>query len=197
MPDLWQELSEEDLMGRAQAGSLEAFEALAARFEPRLYSFIWRWVRHKETAEDLVQETLLKAYQHRLSFRAGSRVSTWVFTLALNLCRDRYRQSRPTGSMSDPAVQALAERSRWARHEQAPDARAQRAEEAKLLVEALQDLPLEARELLRLHGKEGLTFEQAGKRLHLNAATARSTASRAYKKLRLRLEGYFHPKDEP
>ncbi len=195
MPESWQEMSEEELMRRSQAGSLEAFEALAARFEPRLYSFIWRWVRHKETAEDLVQETLLKAYKHRLSFRAGSRVSTWIFTLALNLCRDRYRQSRPTSSLSDPAVLSVAERSRWARHESGPEDLAQRREEAGLLMKALAELPEQARDLLALREKEGLTFEEAGRRLKLSPVAARSAASRAYKKLRQKLEGFFNPED--
>lgn len=182
------DIREEQLMEWAQDGDLDAFEALARRLEPRLYSFIIGRVRNAETAEDLVQETLLRLFKFRERFLKGARVSTWVFSIALNLVRDHFRRARPEGSLSDEATLAVAEGSRYLAKPENPEQQASRREAAELLIGALQELPEQTRELFRLHGQDGLTFEQAGKRLGMSAASARGLASRSYRKLKEKLK---------
>lgn len=178
--------SDEELMSLAQAGQDQAFEVLAQRLMPKLMSFILRHVGQKQSAEDLLQETLLRAYKHRMGFRAGCRVSTWVFTLALNLCRDHHRRQRPTASMDVEAVAMVAERQ--AQKPAGPEERAARQEEAGLLVEALQELPELSREVLRLRTQEGLSYDRLAPQVGLSAVAARTTASRAIKRLKELLE---------
>jgi RNA polymerase sigma-70 factor (ECF subfamily) len=187
MSQVFQDVSEEQLMAWVQNGDMDAFEALARRLEPRLFSFVYGRVHDRETSEDLVQETLLRLFKFRDRFRDGSRVSTWVFTIALNLCRDHFRRRRPEGSLSDEANLAVAERSRYANKPASPEQLAVKREASGLLVKALGELPAQTQELFRLHGEMDMTFEQAGKKLGISATSARSLASRAYKKLKEKL----------
>jgi RNA polymerase sigma factor (sigma-70 family) len=181
-------ISDEALMALAQSGDDQAFEALALRLTPRLYAFIYRHVGSKETAEDLVQETLMRTYKHRHTFRSGCRVSTWVFTMGLNLCRDWGRRKKPFSTLTDSAVAMAAEHSRFAKRTPTPEDLAARNEEAALLLEALQELPALTREILTLRSQQDLKFEELSDRLGLSAMAARTLASRAYKRLKELIE---------
>ena len=131
-----------------------------------------------------MRETLLRVYRHRADFRAGSRLSTWVFAILLNLCRDHGRRSGRFSSMEIPEVAVAAEHSSFRREEPSPLAEAERRQLSELLAGALDALPPVQAQLLRLRADKDLSFEDAGKELGLKPAAARATASRAYKKLR-------------
>src|SRR5438132_1671105 len=103
--------SDEALMQRLLEGDEAAFEELCRRFERRLYYFAWRHVRESEVAKDLVQETLLRVWRHKSEFRRGSRLSTWIFAINLNLCRDHLRKSGRLSSLERPEVALAAEMS--------------------------------------------------------------------------------------
>lgn len=176
--------TDESLMELVAAGEEAAFEELCKRFSKRLYYFAWRHVRDGEAAKDLAQETLLRLWRHRGAFRAGSRLSTWLFSINLNLCRDHLRRQGRTVSIERPEVALAAEMS--AGRSRPPDAlaRAEREELAALLTEALEALPPLQAELLRMRRSGDLDFDEAGRRLGLSGDAARTAASRAYKKLR-------------
>jgi RNA polymerase sigma-70 factor (ECF subfamily) len=176
--------SDEALMQALQDGDLNAYDALVGRYQARLFHFVLRRVRDRGLAEDLVQESLLKLWRHRASFRHGSRVSTWLFALTLNLCRDHWRRVKPESSMERPEVAFAAELKRL--DQPAPDAldQVQQRELAERLLDALEQLPPVSAQLLKQRSAEGLTLEEAGKRLGLSPEAARAAASRAYKKLR-------------
>lgn len=163
---------------------LDAYEELVRRFQGRLFHFALRRVSDRGVAEDLAQETLLKLWQHRHSFHHGSRLSTWLFALCLNLCRDHWRRTRPVSSLERPEVAAAAEWSSLRRRGDDPSRQAEKAELAERLLDALEQLPPLSAELLRRREAEDLTFEEAGEKLGLSPAAARAAASRAYKKLR-------------
>ena len=86
------ELRDEDLIARVQRGSRKAFDELVGRYKGRLYSFILRMVKDPTAAEDLTQETLIRVYVHADKYREIARFSTWVFTIATNLVRNRMRR---------------------------------------------------------------------------------------------------------
>jgi len=176
---------DETLMESLLGGDEAAFEELARRFEPRLYYFAYRHVREAEVAKDLVQETLLRLWRHKAEFRRGSRLSTWVFAINLNLCRDHLRRSGRLSSLERPEVALAAEMSRGRKTDPTALEQAEKKEMALLLSEALDALPALQGRLLRLRNDEELSFEDAGKRLGLSPAAARAAASRAYKKLKL------------
>jgi RNA polymerase sigma-70 factor (ECF subfamily) len=177
-------VSDEALMQSVCADDSGAFEQLVLRYQGRLFHFALHRLRDRQAAEDVVQETLLKVWRHRHSFRQGARLSTWIFTLCLNLVRDHWRRGRPEASMDLPAVAREAEASAGrTRQEDASDA-AYRHELADLIVDALQEIPARSAELLRRRSEQGTTLEESGAALGLGPDAARAAASRAYKKLK-------------
>ena len=178
-------LSDEALMRAVQADDMDSFDELARRFQPRLFHFCLRRLSQREAAEDAVQETLLKTWKYRLSFRQDSKVSTWIFALAVNLCRDFWRRSKPESSLTRPEVAIAAEWSSLRRPEDSPEDLAQDHEAAELLLQALETLAPQSAALLRTKSKHDLTLEEAGRQVGLSPSAARAAASRAYKKMKV------------
>ena len=75
-------------------GDRQAFEALLDRFERPIYSFIYHFFRERALCEDLTQETFLRAYRFIGSFRPEEKLSTWLYSIAKNLCIDEFRRRK-------------------------------------------------------------------------------------------------------
>jgi RNA polymerase sigma-70 factor, ECF subfamily len=89
------EPSDAELMERCRLGEIRAMDLLVSRYYPVLYRFAYRMLREREAAEDVAQETLLRAYRSAARFRAGTRFSTWLLAIAANLCRtELHRRAR-------------------------------------------------------------------------------------------------------
>lgn len=86
------EPSDEALMARCRTGDRRAMDLLVARYYGRLFGFAYRMLNEREAAEDLAQEALLRAYRSAHRFRVEERFSTWLFTIAANLCRTELRR---------------------------------------------------------------------------------------------------------
>jgi RNA polymerase sigma-70 factor (ECF subfamily) len=176
--------SDEALMRLVQAGDQAAFEELASRYQPRLFYFCLRRLSQRQAAEDAVQETLLRVWKHRASYREGSKLSTWIFAVAVNLCRDHWRRSKPESSLARPEVAMAAEFSSLRQPEESPEDLAQDHQMAELLLQALECLPPQAAALLKSRQQHGGSLEEAGREVGLSPTAARAAASRAYKKLK-------------
>lgn len=99
---------DEQYLTAAQQGDMEAFYELFARFKEALASYLYRLTGHREEAEDLLHDTYLRAFEKLDTFRSEANLKTWVFTIATNLARNRYRvQKRWTADTKD-RVKALA-----------------------------------------------------------------------------------------
>ncbi|MET0343157.1 MAG: RNA polymerase sigma factor [Polyangiales bacterium] len=85
-------LSSEALMAAYQCGDVDAFAALVTRHEKPLWNFLRRLVGDAATAEDLLQETFVRVVQHAPSYTPSARFSTWLYTIARNLCVDQARK---------------------------------------------------------------------------------------------------------
>ncbi len=99
------DLRDEDLIALVQQGQKRAYDELVRRFKGRLFSFILRMVADPVEAEELAQDTLIRAYIHADKYREIARFSTWLFTIATNLVRNRIRKRKRTPYMLnlDPA----------------------------------------------------------------------------------------------
>jgi RNA polymerase sigma-70 factor (ECF subfamily) len=86
-------LSDEVLMQRIQSGERKYFELLFDRYQLRLFNFILRIVHDKEKAEDLLHDLFIKVIESPEKFDAQKKFSTWVYTLAVNICRNEIRNS--------------------------------------------------------------------------------------------------------
>src|SRR5882757_180249 len=90
-------------MLRLKGGDDLALNELMARWQHPLVSFILRYTGNREDALDLAQETFVRVFEHRSSYEPRSRFSTWLFTIATNLCRNqaRWRERHPTVTLHD------------------------------------------------------------------------------------------------
>nr|MBN2277917.1 sigma-70 family RNA polymerase sigma factor [candidate division Zixibacteria bacterium] len=82
------------LMKKVQGGDMVAFNQIAERYKDRLMNIIMRMLHSHEEAEDIVQETFVRVYQHRDSFDFRHCFSTWIYTIALNLARNELRKRK-------------------------------------------------------------------------------------------------------
>jgi RNA polymerase sigma factor (sigma-70 family) len=95
------EADDADLAARVRTGDDQAFGQLYQRYAPRLYDFGIRLLRDPGAAEDLVQSTFVRAYEHRDALRDDGRVKSWLFTIAHNLAMNHIKGRRPTEPVED------------------------------------------------------------------------------------------------
>lgn len=89
-----QQMSDEDVMEQLQNGIIPAFDIIVHRFKDRLHNFLYRYTHNHEDCEDLVQETFLRVYRSRQSYKRIAKLSTWIYTIALNLAKTMYKKKQ-------------------------------------------------------------------------------------------------------
>ena len=97
------ELTDEQLIKKFQNGDIGAFNQIVHRYKDRLLNFIYRFVNDIDKSEDLTQDTFLKLYTHKDSYKEIAKFSTWLYTIAANLAKTELRKikRRKTFSISD------------------------------------------------------------------------------------------------
>jgi RNA polymerase sigma-70 factor (ECF subfamily) len=92
------------LARKAQRGDREAFEVILSRYQKPIFSFIYHFFQNTALCEDLTQETFLRAYRFINSFRTKEKLSTWLFSIAKNLCIDELRRMQKGATVPIDAV---------------------------------------------------------------------------------------------
>jgi len=178
--------SDESLADRARRGARGAFVALVARYEDRIYRLALRMSHDESDAEEIAQETFLRALRGIRFFRGDASFATWLYRIAMNeaLMRRRARMRRPTESLDalppgsgDAAMAAMDPRERI--DDMVDDKRL-----ALRVRQALGQLDDGQRAALVLRDLEGLTAEEASEVLGISPEAVRQRAHRA--RLRLR-----------
>jgi RNA polymerase sigma-70 factor (ECF subfamily) len=170
-------VSDEDLVLAVQAGDTDSLGVLVARWEQPLFRFVYRLLPRKDEAHDVCQETFLRILKKADRFRPGSRFSTWMYQIALNLCRDRARRRKRWGLIMADS-RAFDERTHGGEPvAAAPDDPAvlvERSELAAAVHTALAEIPSEQREVLILKEFEGLKFREIAEILGCPESTVKS-----------------------
>lgn len=181
--------SDEELMGRVCADADDrAFNELYRRHARRLQGFFFRMLRgNGELAADFVQEVFLRLWSSRARYREGDSVSTWMFSMAYNLCKNEYRhQSRCiVESVEDEGV--MAEQT----YEEDFELQMDVGTLDRLLHEELQLLPPDSRLLFALRYEEELTVPQVAEIVGVPEGTVKSRLNRLMGHLRQRLTNYL------
>jgi RNA polymerase sigma-70 factor (ECF subfamily) len=179
------ETSELTAVAQARAGDAEAFGALVEQHSRALFGLAWRMTGNRQDAEDVVQDTFLRAYRqiHRYDGRASFR--TWLHRIAANraldLVRARKLREAPPREDYDPLASA-------ATNEPAPDRLAMDREMERRLAGAMNRLSATERVAFVLRHFEGMASEEIGRMLGVQPNAARHTVFRAVQKLRRELE---------
>jgi len=188
------ERSDEQLMEAFRTGDARAFEVLVRRHRASVYNFILRYTGQRARAEDLLQETWLKVIRSAEAWEPKARFTTWVFTIARNLCVDSARKEsyRQTDSLDAPARAAEAEGPALGESVSDdgsgdPERGAHNARLRPLLERALQSLPEEQREVFILREYSGVPFKEIAEVTGTSENTVKSRMRYALEGLRKRL----------
>lgn len=172
------EPSDEDLLIALRGGQSDSLGVLVARWEAPLFRFVSRMVDRPEDARDVCQETFLRILDKADAFRDGARFSTWMYQIALNLCRDQSRRKRRWGRLlfSVPADDSEAPREHAAPETVAtnPAAALEHSQRTNAVRRALSALPHDQREVLLLKEYEGLKFREIADVLGVPESTVKS-----------------------
>lgn len=183
------ERSDDELMNASEAGDEGAFALLVDRYLPAVYSFAYRLVGTKEEADDVAQETFLKAWKNLQRFRRGMNLKTWLFSIARNTAIDSLRKKRPTLFSEFKTENEEADfEHRIADTEASAEEKLDRALDVERLDAALKNLSPLYREVVLLRYHEGLTLEETAAALNIPLNTAKSRDRRAILALRKLLE---------
>jgi RNA polymerase sigma factor (sigma-70 family) len=168
------------------AGSQSAFEQIVRRYQRPVIGLIARMTGDRALAEDLAQETFVKAFRSLAAFDTTRRLSSWLFRIAHNTAIDAMRRARPPHAALHADVDARHLSSAGARDEPAmppaPDP-VERRELGDALEAALAELRPDQRAAIVLRYESGLSFDEIGTVLGVPEVTARSHVHRARKEL--------------
>jgi RNA polymerase sigma-70 factor, ECF subfamily len=176
-------------MGRLNAGHDAALNAIMDRHGERLFHYLVRQLDNEAEAADLAQETFVRVYLHRARFDPGHKFSTWLYSIATNLVRDRFRWRRRHPQVSLDAESAETSALKDALPDEAAPASEQveAGERAAAVRTALESLPEDLRTPLILSQYEGLSHAQIAAVLDCTAKAVESRLYRARAHLRQRL----------
>lgn len=181
------------LMIRLQNGQDTALNELMTLWQTPLFRFISRYVGDRDEALDLAQETFVRVYQNRQSYRPSARFSSWLFTIASNLCRNHLRWGRrhPTVSLAredDPDDAPADATDTLPSPDRGPSDCAQRNDTACLVRASIQSLPHDLKTVVLLFEYEELSYEEIAGVLGCSPKAVETRLYRARKILREKLE---------
>ena len=180
------QLTDEQLMARAKAGNDAAFEELYHRFARRLKGFFFLQLGgDEELAADATHDVFLRAYEARNRYQEGKSVSTWLFTIAYNICRNHYRSNAYETQLS---ATLDAEPISDEQIEVQLDAAAL----DNALAQVLSELPPPLHQLFSLHYQEELTIPQVAEIVGIPEGTVKSRLHKTMNIIRKKLKRYEH-----
>ena len=181
-------------MVRLIAGDDLALNELMERWQKPLHSFILRYVGNYEDSIELAQETFVRVYHHRSRFNFKSKFSTWLLTIATNLCKHhaRWRKRHPTISLNDTAgMDEMLDECLSIAAEEIPSALAGRSELGKLVKEEIEKLPHDLKTAILLFAYDDLSHAEIGVILGCTPKAVETRLYRVRKLLAKRLAAIF------
>ncbi len=173
--------TDEQLVNRVFKGEMYAFDLLVLRYQHRLLGLIGRLVRDPHEAEDIAQETFIKAYRALANFRGESAFYTWLYRIAINTANNYLvsRGRRPPDSDLDVDDEEQIEAQVALADNDNPESNHQRDELKKAIDQAIAELPEDLRTAFTLREFSGLSYEEITEIMDCPVGTVRSRIFRA------------------
>jgi len=187
------------LVTQARQGDSEAFNGLAERYQRNIFRLAQNITQNREDAEDVLQETFLKAYEHLPEFHGDSKFYTWIVRIAVNEALMKLRKRKwdktvwldePVNTGEDTVAREIAV---W---EDNPEQRYSKEELHDILDKAVNGLAPPYRTVFVLRDMEGLSTEETAEALELSVPAVKSRLLRARLQLRDKLTAFFKKKVE-
>ncbi len=183
------------LMLRVKQGDLEAFALLVDKYKQPVMNLVYRMLRDMTEAEDIAQNVFIQVHKSAGRYHVASKFSTWLFTIARNLCLNevRRRSRHPADSMDVPHPEQEAQP--WQQFEDhktaSPPDKMLRGELEQKIEEAIAELPENQREALLLCREDELSYEEIAKVLDCSLSATKSLIHRGRETLKEKLKPYL------
>jgi RNA polymerase sigma-70 factor (ECF subfamily) len=185
---------EAQFIERLRAGEAAAFDRLVQERSSDVYALLYRLTEDAEEARDLTQETFLRIFQSIDRFRGDADLKTWIYRIAINQARNRWRWWRRRRRDVTISLDAAGERdeqplsARLRAASDSPEQETLTREREMHLRRALQSLGRSYREVVVLRDVEGLSYEEIAVTLEISIGTVKSRLSRGRQELRRKME---------
>jgi RNA polymerase sigma-70 factor (ECF subfamily) len=186
--------AESEFIERLKRGEVAAFEELVSERSAEIYGLLFRLTENSEEARDLTQETFLRAFQNIGRFRGEADLRTWIYRIAINQARNRWRwwrRRRRDATVSLDATHGQSNQTLLAtlvEGSENPEQQTLAREREVALRAALQKLGPAYRETVILRDIEGFSYEEIATALNINVGTVKSRLARGRQELRKKLE---------
>lgn len=188
MPDrtLTAQMSDEALVAEFKRGNTWVFDEIVDRYSSRLYQTSYALLSDHHDAEEVVQDTFVRAYRALPNFRGDSSLSTWLQRIATNLSRNKYHWNRRRGSEVNQSLSRTQEEQEDGRGDEiavpddrhTPDKLLRGEETEKVLYQGFDELPDSVRETMVLRLLREYSYEEIAEALHCKVGTVKSRIAR-------------------
>lgn len=185
-----------EFIERLKNGDSLAYDLLITRYSGQIYGLLFRLTQDAEEAADLTQDTFLQVLRSIKKFRGDSELKTWLFRIAINESRNRFRwwkrrRRESTVSLDEqPVHDGVPLNETLADAAEDPEQALMRRQERERLERALNDLPLPFREVVVLCDIEGQSYQEIASILKMNIGTVKSRIARGREEMRKRLKDF-------
>jgi RNA polymerase sigma-70 factor (ECF subfamily) len=152
--------TDEELVARSRGGDTDSFNQLVVRWERPIFALAYRVIGREEDARDVVQETFLRAFRSLGGFKGQAKFSSWLYRIALNLCRDWIRRERRAPFAPTPEGVDVVELAGPGAGAESIDEVVARQELTRVVARAMDALSADQRTAIVLKQYQGLTFQE-------------------------------------
>ena len=177
-------LNDQELMRIVQSGDYSPASEIYDRYSGRIYNFAFRFLKNSEAAEDATQEVFVKMLKHANQFHGDAKLSTWLFSITANWCRDYLRKADNKSKESEDVLISPSGPER-ARSRPEPGER----ESEQRVQRALQSLTAEQREAILLSRYQGLSYAEIAQIAGCSEGAVKTRVFRAMETLKKTLMG--------
>lgn len=179
--------TDEELVTRSMGGDLDSFNQLVLRWERPIYALAYRVIGREEDARDVCQETFLRAFRALNGFKGQAKFSSWLYRIALNLCRDWIRRERRQPIAQAPEGVDIIELAGESTPAESIEDLVARREIGRAVARAMAELPDEQRTAIILKEYHGLTFQEIADMLDCPLSTVKTRLYQGLSVLRRQL----------
>jgi RNA polymerase sigma-70 factor (ECF subfamily) len=179
--------TDEDLVARSKTGDTDSFNQLVTRWERPIFALAYRTLGREEDARDVTQETFLRAFRAIGGFKGDAKFSSWLYRIALNLCRDWMRKDRRTPIVAVPEGVELEHLAGERGPTETVEDLAVRTELSAVVEKAMKKLPAEQRQAIVLKEYHGLTFQEVADLMKCPLSTVKTRVYQGLSTLRKEL----------
>lgn len=183
-------ITDEELMLRFQNGDENSYSELVERYKNKLMNHIFYYMKDRESAEDIVQDTFVRVYLNKEKYKEIAKVSTWIYTIAINLAKTALSRSGKMNSFSITGKDGENDYEIRDNHS-STDRDVLKNELSDIIMSSIDSLEEKFREIVMLRDIDEMSYEEIAALLQIPTGTVKSRLNRARLNLRDAIADYI------